>query len=161
MTEEMRALWTMSTPITSEYNKAIQEFNELMSTYTTSKPHRESTEARMKRDHSDLEKIKEKLSACSPFSPEPSLRNIIIGVVAKEDVNVHKFESAGARSLKKWLEKPVFDILSKLKDQTKTLAEASTIKFAQGRTTDSALLFQRFLVLSITEKPFTGRCNEL
>lgn len=29
MAEEMRALWTMSTPITSEYNNAMQEFNEL------------------------------------------------------------------------------------------------------------------------------------
>ena len=57
MTEEMRALWTMSTPITSEYNSAMQEFNDLI--YTTSEQHRESTASRMKRDHTDLEKIKE------------------------------------------------------------------------------------------------------
>ncbi|KAG7168439.1 hypothetical protein Hamer_G002487 [Homarus americanus] len=38
MTEEMRALWTMSIPITSEYNNAMQEFNDL--TYTTSEQHR-------------------------------------------------------------------------------------------------------------------------
>ncbi|KAG7164291.1 hypothetical protein Hamer_G003443 [Homarus americanus] len=91
MTEEMRALWTMSIPITSEYNNAMQEFNDL--TYTASEQHRESTEARMKRDHSDLEKIKEKLSTFMPFSPDPSLRNIITGLVAKEDVNVHEYET--------------------------------------------------------------------
>ncbi|CAL8248479.1 unnamed protein product [Merluccius merluccius] len=38
MTEDMQALWTMSTtPITSEYNNAMQEFNDL--TYTTSEQH--------------------------------------------------------------------------------------------------------------------------
>ena len=37
ITEEMRALWTMSTPIASEYNNAMQEFNDL--TYTTTEQH--------------------------------------------------------------------------------------------------------------------------
>ncbi|KAK3895625.1 hypothetical protein Pcinc_000548 [Petrolisthes cinctipes] len=80
----MRALWTMSIPISSEYNNVMQEVSGL--TYTTSEQYRESTEARMKRDHSDLEKIKETLSTWMPISPEPSLRNIITGLVAKEDV---------------------------------------------------------------------------
>ncbi|KAG7165603.1 hypothetical protein Hamer_G013102 [Homarus americanus] len=148
MTEEMCALWTMSIPITSEYNNAMQEFNDL--TYTTSEQHRESTEARMKRDHSDLEKIKEKLSTCMPFSPDPSLRNIITGLVAKEDVNVHEYETVGNEIIEKMVGKPVFGISFKWKDRAKTLAHESTIKFAQGRTIDPALLFQRFLVLSKT-----------
>ena len=88
MTEEMRALRTMSMAITSEYNNVMQGFNDL--TYMTSEQHRESTEARLKRDHADLEKIKEKLSTCMPFSLDPSLRNIITGLVANEDVNVHE-----------------------------------------------------------------------
>lgn len=99
MTEEMRALWTMSTPITSQYTSAMQEFNDL--TYMSNEQHREFTEARMNRDHSDLEKIKEKLSICSPFSPDPSLRNIVTGVVAKEEVNVHEFETAGNEIIEK------------------------------------------------------------
>ena len=106
MTDEMRALWTMSTPITSEYNHAMQEFNDL--TYTTSEQHRESSEARIKRDHSDLEKIKEKLSSCTPFSPDPSLRNIVTGVVAKEEVNVHELETVGNEITEKMIGKPVF-----------------------------------------------------
>ena len=121
MTEEMRALWTMSTPITSEYNNAMQEFNDL--TYTTSEQHRESTEARMKRDHSDLEKIKEKLSTCTPFSPDPSLRNIVTGIVAKEDVNVHEFETVGSEIVEKMVGKPVFGISFKRKDRAKTLVD--------------------------------------
>ncbi|KAG7174772.1 hypothetical protein Hamer_G018089 [Homarus americanus] len=117
MTEEMRALWTMSIPITSEYTNAMQEFNDL--TYTTSEQHRESTEARMKRDHSDLEKIKEKLSTCMPFSPDPSLRNIITGLVAKEDVNVHEYETVGNEIIEKMVGKPVFGISFKRKDRQK------------------------------------------
>ncbi|KAJ8396734.1 hypothetical protein AAFF_G00015720 [Aldrovandia affinis] len=131
----------MSTPITSEYNNAMQEFNDL--TYTTSEQHRESTEARMKRDYADLEKIKEKLSTCKPFSPDPSLRNIVTGVVAKEDVNVHEFETVGnERMVEKMVGKPIFGISFKRKDQAKTLADKSNIKFAQDRTIDPALLFQ-------------------
>ena len=148
MTEEMQALWTLSTPITSEYNNAMQEFNDL--TYTTSEQHRESAEARMKRDHSDLENIKEKLSTCTPFSPDPSLRNIVTGVVAKKEVNVHEFETVGNEIIKKMIGKPVFGISFKRKDRAKTLADDSTVKVAQDRTIDPALLFQRFLIMSKT-----------
>ena len=38
MNEEQRSLWTMSTPITSQYNDAMQEFNHL--SYTTSEQHK-------------------------------------------------------------------------------------------------------------------------
>ena len=39
----------------------------------------------MKRELGDLEKIRTKLAECSPFSTDPSLRNIVNGVVAVED----------------------------------------------------------------------------
>lgn len=41
---------------------------------------------------------------------------------------------------------------SKRKDLAKTLADDSTIKVAQNRTIDPALLFQRFLIMSKTEQ---------
>ena len=68
MTEEQRSLWTMSTPITSQYNHAMQEFNELF--YTTSEQHKEATQARVQRDSSDLEKLNTSLAVYSPFSQE-------------------------------------------------------------------------------------------
>ena len=77
----------------------------------------------MKRDHSDLEKIKEKLSTCTPFSPDPSLRNIVTGVVAKEEVNVHEFETVGNDIIEKMIGKPVFGISFKRKDRAKTPTE--------------------------------------
>lgn len=51
MTEKQRALWTMSMPITSEYNIAMQEFTNL--SYTTSEQHKDLTNARMKSDAAD------------------------------------------------------------------------------------------------------------
>jgi len=73
MTEEQRSLWTMPSPVCSEYNIALQ--------------HKEVTEARTKRDQSDLAKLGEKLEVCNQFSAgDPSLRNITTGVVADDNV---------------------------------------------------------------------------
>lgn len=105
----------------------------------------------MNRDHSDLENIKEKLSICTPFSPDPSLRNIVAGVVAKEEVNVHEFETVGSEIIEKMIGKPVFGISFKGKNRAKTLADDSTIKVAKKpRTIDPTWLFQRFLIMSKT-----------
>ena len=93
MTEEQRALWIMSAPITAEYNKAMQKLNSL--SYTTCEQHKDLSKARLKRDNMDLEKLKTKLTSYSPFSEDPSLRNIITGVVANPNVNVVEFESVG------------------------------------------------------------------
>src|SRR4029434_788400 len=71
------------------------------------------------------------------------------GVVAKE-VNVHEFETVGNEIIKKMIGKPVFGISFKRKDRAKTLADDSTVKVAQDRTIDPALLFQRFLIMSKT-----------
>ena len=67
----------MSTPITSEYNVAMQELTNL--SYTTTEQHKESTEARKKREAVDLEEINSKLETWSPFSPDPSMRNVVRG----------------------------------------------------------------------------------
>ena len=138
----------MSRPITSEYNVAMQEFTNL--SYTTTEQHKDSTEARTKRDAVDLEEINSKLEAWSPFSPDPSWRNVATGVVAEEAVNVHEYESAGCRINHKMKGQPAFTFSFSRKDKTVTLGQQSTIKIAADRTIDSALLFQRFMVVSQT-----------
>lgn len=100
----------------------------------------------MKQDHADLEKMKEILSTWKPFSPDPALRNIATGVVAKAYVNVN--ESVGNEIIGKMVGKPIFGISFKRKDRAKTLAEDSNIKIAQDRTIDPALLIRRFLIMS-------------
>ena len=59
MTEDMWNLWTLS-----EYNTAIQDFTNLI--YTTSAQHKDSTEARINRDASDLEKFGQSLKPAHP-----------------------------------------------------------------------------------------------
>ena len=146
MTEEQRSLWTMSTPITSQYNQAMQEFNEL--SYTTSEQHKEATQPRVQRDSSDLEKLKTSLAVYSPFSQDPTLRNIVNGVVADRDVNIHEFESVGRNIMDKMIGQSVFSIGFKRKDKAKTLANISSVKVAPEKTIDPGLLFQHFLVVS-------------
>ena len=60
--EEQRALWTLASPTSAEYNIAIQEFMNM--NFSTSEQHRDSTKAREDRDLVDLEKISTKLTEC-------------------------------------------------------------------------------------------------
>ena len=71
----------------------MQDFTNLA--YATSAQRKDSTESRIKRDASDLEKIRTKLEACSPFTSDPTLRNIVNGIVAGQGENVPYFESVG------------------------------------------------------------------
>jgi len=149
MSEQQTAVWTMSSVISAEYNIAMQEFTDL--SYATSEQHKDMTEAGMKRDHDDLEKISTKLLQCSPFSPDPSLRNVVNEVVPVQDVNVHKYDSFADKIIQKMIGQPVFTFSFSRKDKAKTLGETSAVKVAPDRTVDSALLFQRFLVVSKIE----------
>jgi hypothetical protein len=148
MTEEQRALWTMAAPIMSEYNIAMQDFNEL--TFTTSEQHKESSLSRIERDTLDISKLYAKLSACSPFTADPSLRNIINGFVGKEEVNVYDYESVGKSIMHKMLGEPVFSFAFKKIYKAKTMSSSSGVMVSPEKTIDSSLLFQRFLVVSRT-----------
>ena len=82
MTDNQRALWTMS----KVHNIRVQQ-PQCRSSQTRhtqhQNQHKASTEARMKRDAADLEKITSKLAIWSPFSTDSSLRNVVTGVVAE------------------------------------------------------------------------------
>lgn len=93
MSEEQRVMWTMSSPITSQYNIAMQEFTNL--SYTTSEQHKDLTKEWMKIDAADLEENRSKLVRWQPFSSDHALRNVVTGIVDQEDVNVQEYESVG------------------------------------------------------------------
>ena len=139
MTEEMCNLWILSAPVPSEYKSAMQDFTHL--TYTSSPQHKDSTEACIKRDASDLEKIQTKITACSPFTSDTTLRNIVNGIVAGPDVNVHAFESVGNKMIEDMIGKPAFTYKFKRKDRAQTLGNISAVKIAPDCTIDPALLF--------------------
>src|SRR6218665_2890499 len=138
----------MSTPISAQYNAGMSEFTNL--SYSTSEQHKELTSARMSRDLLDLQKISSKLIGCSPFSPEPSLRNIVNGVVAHELVSVHEFKEVARAIMHNMIGKPVFTFTFRRKEKAITLGETSAVRIAADRTIDSGLLFERFLVVAKT-----------
>ena len=70
--------------------------------------------------------------------------------MAEDAVNVHEYESVGCRIIHKMKGQPAFTISFSRKDKAVTLGQQSTIKIAADRTIDSALLFQRFMVMSQT-----------
>lgn len=147
MTEEQRALWTLSSPVCSEYNSALQDFNHCV--LTTSEQHKEGAVARIKRDQSDLAKIREKLEACNPFSTgDPSLHNIITGVVATDDCDVDDYSTVGKKTIDKLVGQPVFTYSFKRKEKAITLSDASAVKVTPKTSIDPALLFQRLIVIS-------------
>ena len=92
MSEHQRAVWTMSSTVSSAYNLAMQEITAR--TYTTGEQHKSSA-SRVSRDEADLSKVAEKLDSFKPFSADESLRNIITGTNANKDVNVHELFEIG------------------------------------------------------------------
>ena len=145
MPEDMRNLWTLYVPVTSECNIAMQDFTSL--TYTTSPQHKDAKEARLKRDASDIEEIRIELAACSPFTSDPTLRNIVNGIAAGPAVNVHDFESVGNKILEDIIRKSAFTYKFKQKGRAKTLGKISAVKIAPDRTTYNNLKNTRELVL--------------
>jgi len=73
-------------------NISFHEFNYFA--YTTHEQHKDITGDRIERDPSDLFNTRAKITSCSPFSSDPVLRNIVNGIVAKDVVNMHEYESA-------------------------------------------------------------------
>ena len=117
----------------------MQDFTNLA--YATSAQRKDSTELRIKRDASDLEKIRTKLEACSPFTSDPTLRNIVSGIVAGQGENVPYFESVGNKIIDDIIGKSAFTYKFKCIERARTLGKISAGKIAPDRTIDPALLF--------------------
>ncbi|KAH3863575.1 hypothetical protein DPMN_026565 [Dreissena polymorpha] len=124
----------------------MHDFTDLA--YTTSTQHKGPTEARIKRDASDLEKMHTVITTCSPYTVDPTRRNIFSGLVAGSDVNVHSFQDVGNKIIRDIKGKSAFAYKFKRKDRAKTLGNSSAVKIAEDRAIDPELLFQRFLVVS-------------
>ena len=99
MTEHQRAIWTMSSPVSSSYSCAKQAFWEMR--YRTSEQHKEATSAKIESDRVDRTKLATTLRLYSPFSDEITLRNIITGMNANDDVNVHNLFPIGMETIAK------------------------------------------------------------
>ena len=118
MNEEQRSLWTMSMPVTAMYNMAMQDFNSL--TYTTSDQHKETKDACLNRYIHNLAKINSRLIPFTPFSEDRSLRNIVTGIEAPSDTNVHEYKAVGMNIINTMVSQAAFQYYFKRKDRAKT-----------------------------------------
>ena len=86
MTEHQRAIWTISAPISSEYNYVMRDFNNTV--YATCEQHKEATASRMERHKADLAKPAtkpEQHSLISDLSVETTLKHIITEINSDKD----------------------------------------------------------------------------
>ena len=146
MNDKQGIVWTMSLPVSSLYNLAMQDFTD--TTYTSSEQHKDIVQSRAKRDASDLEKLSTKLRSCSPFAPDPSLRNKFTSVAATKDVYVARFQELGTRNVQELNDKAAFTCSFKRNLKAKTLTFTSAVQVTGEQTIEPALLFQRLLVVS-------------
>ncbi|KAH3720777.1 hypothetical protein DPMN_063681 [Dreissena polymorpha] len=49
----------------------------------------------IKRDASDIENMQTQITSCSPYTEDPTLKNIVNLIEAGSDVNVHAFQEVG------------------------------------------------------------------
>ncbi|KAH3898534.1 hypothetical protein DPMN_022769 [Dreissena polymorpha] len=132
----MQTPWTLTA--TSEHNKL---------TYTTSQ-HKDSTEACIKGDSSDLEKIQTQITTCLPYTADLTLRNMVNGIVARSDMNVPAIEAVWKKIIRDIIGKSVFAYKFTRKYRAKANGNSLAVKIASDRAFYPAFLFQRFLVVS-------------
>jgi hypothetical protein len=123
--------WTLSLPITSSYNAALQEFEGL--TTTSNDQHKEVARSRVERDKTDTDKIASQLKTHSPFASDPSLRNIVTGLVARPECNVQRWQEVGAKMVDGMVGTPIFSFSFRRGDKVKTLGDEKNVKVADGR----------------------------
>ena len=148
MTEQQRAIWVMSSTVSSLYNLAMQEFTG--NSYSSSEQHKEMLPSRTCRDEADYDKVASELNKFSPFPDDESLHNIITGVHAHESVNVHDMFTIGTDIVEKMDGQSIFSYSYHRAMKVKPLGSVKAIKIAEDHTIDPALFFQRFLLVSQT-----------
>ena len=68
MSEHMRSIWTLSTPLSEEYNLAMQSLTEME--YTKSIQHKPVTKSRIERDRKGLSQLLNKVQSLDTLSAE-------------------------------------------------------------------------------------------
>ena len=126
----------MSMPVAAMYNMAMPDLNNL--TYTTSDQHKETTDAHLNRDIHDLAKINSRLIPFTAFSEDRSIRNIVTGIKAPFDTNVHEYKTVGMNIINIMVSQAAFQYSFKCKNRANTLGNSSSVPIAPDRTIDSA-----------------------
>ena len=146
MTAVQRAIWILSKPICSKYGLIMAENTGVL--YTSNEQHQSATKSRVTRDKLDTDKVYERLSDVSPFTEDPSLRNIVNAVIANKASNVDDFYTIGERLTRKMVGQNVFNFEFKRSERVKNMSSEITLDKKVDVRIDPALLFQRLLVVA-------------
>ena len=114
MNDLQLAIRLLSMPAVAEVNRAMQEFTEVM--YAASDQHKEVSNSRIEKDHSDSVKVAEYFLERFPFGQGRELINIDNGEVADSSTNVYESAEVGKRMTKEIVSRSVFDYSFKKKD---------------------------------------------
>ena len=149
MSEHMRSIWTLSTPLSAEYNLAMQSLIEME--YTTYVQHKSVTKLRVERDRKDFSQLLNKVQSLDALSAEQvTLIKICTGIKADHGINVHEFEKVGQIIIDGMVGKTTFDYSFAGPEKARTMTCASKVKIKDGTSIDPALLFQRFIYFTKT-----------
>ncbi len=144
MSEIQRAVWLLSTPACAEINRAMQEFTGV--TYIASEQHKDSSPARIDRDHRDMLQLLQFLEPRSPFTEDDVLCSITNGVTADETVNVDQAQMVGTSVINALAGQEVHAFSFKKKDKAVTLLTKLSVKCDNEDVhVDPQLLFQRLV----------------
>ncbi|KAH3712598.1 hypothetical protein DPMN_072350 [Dreissena polymorpha] len=125
----MQPPWTLSA--SSEHNNGMQDFTDL--TYTSIPQNKDSTEACIKGDSFDLEKMQTHITTCSSYTAKPILKNMVNKIVAGSDVNVHAVEAFGKTIIRDIIGNSVFAFKFTRKYRAKALWYSLAVKIASDR----------------------------
>ena len=89
----------------------------------------------------------QKLTECNPFAKDSSLSNVVTGVVANDDVNVHEYEAIGKNIVQKMVGQGIVTYSFKRRDKAKTLGDSLSVKVNAEQMINLEFLFQKFLVV--------------
>lgn len=144
MAESQRATWILSMPACAEINNSMQELTSARR--LSSEQHKELGPTRTAKDTKDMMALTSFLEQHSPFVDDPSLRNIVTGVIADPSVNVDNAKEVGLRILKTMDGETASNVVLRKKDKAVTMNIKYAIKIDDNAMpVDPQLLFQRLV----------------
>ena len=120
-------------------NSAMQQLTSV--SYTTSEQHKDISQARQTRDTAGAPKFMSFIEWRSPFDTNPSLQNIVSGIIAGNNVNVHCAKEIGDAIINGMMGKGVLQYSFKRKDQAVTFDSKIVIKIGGEVVQIDPLLF--------------------
>jgi hypothetical protein len=125
-TEVQRLVWLLSMPACAKVNQAMQELTGI--NCDSSEQHKDSTPSRIKRDSEDTYKVLQTLSALDPFGNDTTLRGLVSGLVASDQVNVDDAKRVGQLILDSMVGQDMCAYSFRRKMQAVTIGAKSAVK---------------------------------